>query len=117
MMLSNPHTKSIIFFAVYTLPPPVVTVQNLTHNSFLLAWVPVLPLNGWIRCYRVKVWQRNKRWKKKIDTTLDNMTTSALIGGLNSGATHDVTVLAIKSEKEPNATNLVVTTFRGGMLF
>lgn len=45
------------------------------------------------------------------------MTTSALIGGLNSGATYEVTVLAFKSDKEQNATKLVVTTCRGGMLF
>lgn len=81
-------------------------------------WHPVLEnfANGWIQGYRVRVWEL-KHWiasERPNVTTVDNITTSALIGGLTLGTTYTVQISAFTSAGEGVVTQINVTTLEGG---
>ncbi|KAL9957849.1 hypothetical protein ACROYT_G034798 [Oculina patagonica] len=99
-------------------PPQNVSAQNLSYNSFLLTWDPVLQefANGRIQGYRVRVWEL-RLWitsvSPNVTCTVDNITTSALIGGLNPGIKYIVQLSAFTSVGEGVNTQINVTTDEG----
>ena len=93
-------------------------MHNLSSNSFLLTWDPVLQefANGRIQGYRVRVWEL-RLWiasAKQNVTTVGNTVTSALIGGLKADTRYIVHVSAFTSAGEGNNNQIYVATDEGG---
>lgn len=108
----------IFSFVAPCQPPQNLIVQNLSCNSFLLTWDPVPQgfANGRIQGYRVRAWELKHWIASGIPnvTTVDNATTSALIGGLKPGTKYTVQISAFTSVGEGVITQINVTTIEGG---
>ncbi|RMX55339.1 hypothetical protein pdam_00019119, partial [Pocillopora damicornis] len=103
--------------AVPSQSPQNVTASSVSSNSFQLNWVPVPQefANGRIQGYRVSIWELS-RWiaaMRPNKTTVDNSTTSALIGGLEAYTNYVVQISAFTAAGEGNITHINVSTQEG----
>lgn len=98
--------------------PQNVSASSVNSNSFQLNWVPVPQefANGRIQGYRVRIWEVSQ-WiaaRRPNKTTVDNSTTSALIGGLEAYTNYVVQISAFTAAGEGNITHINVSTQEGG---